>query len=350
MEIAILRHERADSIKKWQLACEKKGLKYDIINLSRSNWLEKVMEKPYDFFLLRPPGNVEHYKNLYDERTYIIARVLKLKVFPSYEECYIYENKRLLSYFLKAMNIPHPQTNVFYNKEEALKFIEASTYPIVGKTAIGASGSGVKIIKNLSQAKIYINKAFSSKGLKRRFGPNRVIGSPKKWTEKTLINPQYFLKKLKGYLFTHKYGQKDFVIFQEYIHHDFEWRAVKIGDSYFAHKKIKSGEMASGSKGIEYVNPPKSILDFIRKISAENNFNSMAFDIFEDKERGFLVNELQTTFGHVQDYILEVDGVPGRYVYQGNNWIFEPGDFNSNESYDLRLEAAIELFKKNELL
>ena len=46
----------------------------------------------------------------------------------------------------------------------------------------------------------------------------------------------------------------------------------------------------------------------------------------------------------MQDHILEVDGKPGRYLYQEGRWVFEEGMFNSNECYDLRLEVALKLY------
>ena len=61
--------------------------------------------------------------------------------------------------------------------------------------------------------------------------------------------------------------QKGFIILQKYIPHDFEWRVVKIGDSYFGHQKIKQGDKASGTKGIDYTAPPLQLLDFARDIS-----------------------------------------------------------------------------------
>ena len=36
-----------------------------------------------------------------------------------------------------------------------------------------------------------------------------------------------------------------------------------------------------------------------------------------------------------------------RYIFKENNWVFEKGDFNMNESYDLRLSSAIEFYKLN---
>lgn len=344
MNIGILYNEDPESAKKWQMACEKANLSFKMINLTSSDWLENILKEHFDFFLLRPPCSLMHYKNLYDERLYIISKILKFNTYPSYEESYIYENKKLLNYYLKANKIPHPQTWVFYSKVEALIFIDKTKYPIVAKTSIGASGSGVEIIKNKKQALKYIKQAFSKKGIKRRFGPNRVTGTPKKWLNKALQSPSYLTKKINEYLTIYKHGERDFLIFQEYIAHDFEWRAVRIGNSYFAHKKIKFGDKASGSKGIEYVNPPISILDFTKELCEKHNFNFMAIDLFEDGKGGFLVNELQTIFGHVQKYILEVNGKQGRYQYINNQWVFEEGNFNTNESYDLRLKVAIDLF------
>jgi glutathione synthase/RimK-type ligase-like ATP-grasp enzyme len=346
LKVSILRNEDPSSGKKWELACEKKGIDYDVIDLTASNWLEKILASQSDFFLLRPAGRLEHYKILYDERLYILCETLGLKTFPFYNECRIYENKRLLSYYLKARNIPHPQTRVFYSKEEANEFIDDSTMPVVAKTSIGASGSGVQIIKDKDQAKKYIKTAFSAKGVKRRFGPNRVIGSPGKWATKAIKSPTYFLKKLKEYVSIYSHGERDFVIFQEFVPHDFEWRAVKIGESFFAHKKIKYQDKASGSKGIDYVMPPLDLLDFVKDLCEKSEFSCMAVDLFEDGSGGYVVNELQTIFGHVQDHIMEVDGKPGRYIHQNKQWIFEPGDFNTNESYDLRLETAIALYEK----
>lgn len=345
MKIAILRNEDVDSSFKWQIACEKINLPYEVIDLTSAGWLMSIKQYPYDFFLLKPPGRLSHYKLMYDERLYFITKILKLQTFPSFEECFIYENKKVLSYFLESNQIPHPETSVFYNKSEARLFCESQAYPFVAKTSIGASGSGVTVIKNKKQAVNYINKAFSSQGIKRRFGPNRVTGSPKMWFLKALSNPGYLLKKMQEYFSIHKHGERDFVIFQKYIPHEYEWRMVKIGESYFGHQKIKQGEKASGTKGIKYVTPPQNLLDFTRNLCERCNFHFMAIDLFEDRTGGYLVNELQTIFGHVQDHILEVDGKRGRYLYTCNDWIFEEGDFCTNESYDLRLDHALTQFR-----
>jgi glutathione synthase/RimK-type ligase-like ATP-grasp enzyme len=346
MKVTILRNEDPASSKKWETSCVNARIDYSIIDLTSHNWYTEVLNNTSDIFLLKPPGETFKFKHLYDERVYVISEVMKRFVYPSFKEVFIYENKRLLSDFLKGGEISMPETHVFYNKDEALKFAESATIPIVGKTGIGASGTGVRIIKSKSELKAYIRTAFG-KGIKRRLGPNRNTGSIKSWSKKAYASPSFLLKKIKKYLEIYKDTQKGFVILQEYTHHEFEWRIIKIGESWFGHQKTKNGEMASGTKGIDYIPPPFELLAFCKHICDNHNFDAMAIDIFEHPTKGYVVNELQTIFGHVQDFIMKVNDKIGRYIFKNNTWIFEEGDFNTNESYDLRLEAAIALYEQN---
>lgn len=346
MKIGILRNEDPASSKKWELSCQKIGIEFRVIDLTAADWHDQIIAYKPDFFVLKPPGETFKYKHLYDERLYAINQVMGYQTFPSFKEVFIYENKRMLANFLKAAQIPMPETHIFYDKSEALAFSKSTIFPIVGKTGIGASGTGVKIMRTKKELERYIHTAFG-KGIRRRLGPNKNTGNISSWSKKAYANPRFFWRKIKKYLEIYKDAQKGFVILQEYVPHDFEWRIVKIGESWFGHQKVKIGDKASGSKGINYIAPPFELLDFCKNICDLQGFNSMAIDIFEHPEKGYVVNELQTIFGHVQDYILEVNGKIGRFRHLNNEWVFEVGDFNTNESYDLRLETAIELYKES---
>lgn len=344
LKTAILRDSNPEMSHKWELACQKEGVEYIVVDMMRHDWLERIGQFKPNFCVSRPPGTIQQDKQVFDQKLYFIEKHLGLQVFPGYGETVIYENKATLAYFLQVNGIPHPNTFVSYSKEESLEFAQMANYPMVAKTLIGAAGSGVKILKNLEQAQSYIEQAFTT-GIKRRFGPNRKTGTPAKWLAKAIKSPSYLFKKLKEYKKRDGDVQKGVVLFQEYIEHPYEWRCVKIGESYFAYKKLKIGDKASGSKEFEYGAPPLELLDFTRELCQKNNFNFMAVDLFYVKGEIY-VNELQTIFGHKNPYICKVDGTIGRYLYQNNQWIFEEGDFNTNESYDLRLKTAIELYNK----
>ena len=343
MKIAILRDHDPEMSRKWELACEKKQIEYKTIDLLRNDWFNMLREFHPDFCVSRPPGDIQLNKKIFDEKIYFLENFSDYKIFPGFLATYIYENKSALSWFLEANNIPHPGTFVSADKNEALNYIETAKLPIVAKTLIGAAGSGVKIFHDKSHARDYVEKAFKT-GIKRRYGPNRKTGSPKSWLKKALASPDYFLKKLRQYKERSQDIQKNMVLFQKYIPHDYEWRIVKIGKSYFAYKKLKIGEMTSGSKQFKYGAPPLKLLDFTKELCEKFNFSFMTVDIFYSDGQIY-VNEMQTIFGHKNPFICKVDNKTGRYIYENEIWKFEEGDFNTNESYDLRLETALELFK-----
>jgi len=330
----------------WVKACEahKDKCTYSIVDLTSSGWLEIIKSTNCDYLLAKPGGLTSAFKQFYDERVLILTKILGLPIFPSLDEILIYENKRFFSYWLKANELPSPQTDVFYHKNEALKFIEKAKIPIVTKINIGASGSGVKILKSTEETKQYIKDVFS-KGVVSKSGPRLDKGKILNRVWRKITHPDELKNRLTAYKSVASDIQKNFIIFQEYIPHKFEWRVVRIGDSFFAHKKVVRGEMASGLLLKEYDDPPKGLLTFVRNITDRFGFYSQAVDIFESP-RGYLINEMQCIFGQSDSYQMLVNDKPGRYLFMNNQWIFEEGMFNTNKSYDLRIKYLLSKLTK----
>jgi glutathione synthase/RimK-type ligase-like ATP-grasp enzyme len=345
--VDILANENPSDHESWIKACSKKPsiIEFGVIQLTKNTWYEEVIEAKSDCFLTKPPPYTAAFKQLYDERIWIIDKILRRFIYPSLEEILIYENKRLLSYWLKANQVPHPETHIFYFAEEACQFIDNSEFPLMAKVNIGASGSGVMILNNKTDARQYIKRVFFGKGAKIRWGPNLRTGAILKRGMRYVRHPKEISEKMNIYTHRLRDQQKDFVIFQEFIPHEYEWRCVRIGNSFFAHKKIVKGKKASGSLIKDYKNPPLSLLDYVETITDKRNFYSQAVDIFETKKRGYLVNEMQCFFGQSDPYQMLVDGKPGRYIKKKGTWVFEEGMFNANQSYDLRLDHVIELLE-----
>jgi glutathione synthase/RimK-type ligase-like ATP-grasp enzyme len=348
-KVIILRNELEDDHLLWIRACDeyKDQLEYRVVVIKKNSRLEDIQSKTFDILLAKPGGLTAPFKQLYDERIFILNKILGYPVFPSADEIFIYENKRFLSFWLKANKIPHPRTDVFYDQQDALEYLINLDFPIVGKVNIGASGSGVSILRTREVALEYINRTFSHKGAPRRTGPNMSNGGLFKRGLHYLASPGDISKKLNLYKTIISHPQTNFVIFQEYIPHDFEWRVVRIGNSFFAHKKLKIREKASGSLIKEYENPPLELFDFVKEITDKHKYYSQAIDIFEST-RGFLVNEMQCIFGQSDSYQMLVNGVEGRYQYSDGKWLFEEGKFNSNECYNLRVEYIIKKLQYNE--
>ena len=157
------------------------------------------------------------------------------------------------------------------------------------------------------------------------------------------------MERLQHYKTESSEVQREYVIFQEFIPHNYEWRCVRIGDSFFAHKKMVKGEKASGSLIKGYENPPFKLLDFVKEVTDKRHFRSQSVDIFETADGRYLVNEMQCTFGQSDPYQMLVDGVPGRYRLIDEKWTFEAGDFNKYKSFLLRLEYFVEVLTSNQL-
>lgn len=346
VKVVILRNELKDDHNLWIKACEeyRDKLEYIVVDLICNNWLKEIRKTPCDILLAKPGGLTAPFKQLYDERVYILGNVLCYKIYPSPLEIFIYENKRFFSYWLNANNIPHPATYIYYEQSEALEHLNNTLYPFVAKVNIGASGSGVKIIKNKNEAQKYINHTFSGKGSPQRTGPNLEKGGILQRGLHYVFHPLDITKKLDIYQTRSSNLQRGFVIFQDYIPNDYEWRVVRIGDSFFAHKKLKVGDKASGLLIKQYDNPPLEILDFVKEITDKHKFYSQAVDIFEF-EGGYLINEMQCIFGQSDPYQMLVDGVPGRYRYLNNKWEFEEGDFTTNQCYNLRVQHILSSFR-----
>lgn len=344
IKLALLANENEDDHINWCNALEEyKNIEYQIINLSNYDWFEKIKSQRFDYLLAKPPGQTSYFKQLYDERIYLIDNVLNLPIYPTPSEIYIYENKRFFYSWLKANGLPHPKTYIFYSKKESLDFIEEYEMPLVAKYNIGASGSGVKVLKSLNDKIKYINDSFSSGGAPKRWGPNLEKRNIIKRGFYYINNPDQVMKKLTIYNSRRNDVQRGFVILQEYIEHDYEWRIVVIGDSFFAHKKLKINEKASGSLLKNYDNPPPYLFDFASNIMGKYNFTSQAIDVFERVNGELLINEMQCIFGQSDPHQMLIDGKPGRYRNINGTWNYEEGDFNKNESYNLRIEHILKL-------
>lgn len=345
-KIVILKNEDPFDHQPWVDACEQyKGeLEYRVIDLTLNSWIESIKSFDPSVCLLKPAGKTSIFRTLYQERVEVIVNDLGYKVYPFLDEIRIYESKRFFAYWAKANVVNHPKTDVFYNKNEAKAFINSTTYPIVGKMNIGASGNGVEILKNSENASLYIERAFGE-GLASKTGPKLKKGKLIKRAWRKLTHPKELRNRLKTYSEIAADRQKGFVIFQEFILHNFEWRAVRIGDSFFAHKKLKVGEMASGALVKGYDNPPLELFDYVKKLTDEFNFRSVAVDIFESDSGEYFVNEIQCIFGQSDSYQMLVDDKPGRYVFKDEKWVFEAGDFNQNQSFNLRLDYILSQVK-----
>ncbi|HCM59959.1 MAG TPA: hypothetical protein DIS74_06235 [Bacteroidales bacterium] len=341
-ELVILANEIKSDHEPWIRACEKRAaeVSYRVADLTSAGWFEEVTAQPAEFLLVKPGGLSSRFKKLYDERLTILAGRMNYPCFPSLDEVLIHENKIFQSYWLKAEGLPHPTTYVFYHENEAAGFARTAKLPVVAKLNIGSSGKGVTILKTREELTRYIRDIFSG-GKRSRGGPNLERGQWLQRAARVFSDRDLLRERLYKYRSIQEDIQTGFILFQEYVPHDYEWRAVRIGDSFFAHKKLKIKDKASGSLIKEYLAPPEGLLDFLKEVTDRFGFRSMSVDLFEDGKGSYLINEMQCIFGQSDPYQTAIEGKAGRFVNRSGMWVFEAGDFASNQCFDLRLDHVI---------
>ncbi len=324
-------------IEEAERACSRFGVDYEVIDILSHDWQYQLEQGCFDGVLVRPAYKTQEVKNLCDERIYHVEKHLGIPVYPSFDEIYIYENKRNMASWLASSGFQHPKTHVFSNKEAARAYVETAKFPIVRKSNVGSAGLGVDVISDKKTAARAIQKAF------RKYSEDRYLKNTVPERLKRILtrhNHSYFMD-----------GQRGYVLFQEYLDVELEWRIIKIGNSYFGHQKLVGDNgLASGSDLVGWVEPPVELLQLVREICEVGQFNSMAVDILQTKTKQFYVNELQTIFGSYVLYQMKVNDVPGRYTYDGETYNFEEGSFNTNGCWDLRVEHFIEILKRNEVV
>lgn len=294
-------------------ACKELGISYRVLDISGTDWIEVVKAAKCDAYLVWPSSYLTVWKEMFDDRLKIMENELGMLIYPSYKEIWLYENKRRCRDWLEVNQIPHPKTWIFYDEDEATDFLKAADLPLVYKTNIGSSASGVWILRKKSEAKKLVQKAFR-RGIvaKGRDPRDRQWGT---------------------------------VYFQEYFPGVKEYRMIRINDSYFGYKKERIGDFHSGSHAFSFFDPSKVLLDYTYKVTEKGNFTSMDVDIFETQDGRLLVNELQTVFGiiTIPPVMLMVDGKIGRYYRDplNENWHFEEGDYSRNACANLRVEYLV---------
>jgi hypothetical protein len=289
-------------------ACHDLKINYIVVDIRKSNWIQELVSSECKVFLVWPTIYKPIHKQFWDERLSTMVLQMGLKVFPSIDLLKLYESKRMSRDWLMINDYPHPATEIFFDKKDALNFAKETNYPIVLKTDQGASSSGVYIIKTKSAAQRWIKIAFG-RGIKL---------------------------KNKGQLDVHR----GYVIFQEYLPNCKEWRLIRVGESFFCRLKLKKGDFHSGSGDIVWAKPPRNLLDLTKDISQKFQTPNVNIDYFETEQGDFLINEIHALWG---GKVIKDEELEGRYVQnpKESNWSFEKGDFFGRRCAELRLHWLV---------
>lgn len=290
--------------KRWIAYCEKNQIPYKVVNCYSNDIISELNDCD---------GLLWHFSQGI-AKDYLVANnlissleVAGKKTFPNLNSCWHFDDKVAQKYLLEAINAPLIKSWVFYDREEALKWIEICTFPKVFKLKGGAGSANVKLVKNTKQAKHLVLKSFG-KGFRQFNRFELFFYELKKWkTQKSTIKNVFlsFLKIFKNSDYEKVRGkEKGYAYFQEFLpYNDSDIRIVVIGKRAFGIKRMvrKNDFRASGSGNIIYdkkqidVNCVKIAFETTKKLKA----NCLAFDFLFDTNGKPLIAEI--SFGFVQE-------------------------------------------------
>ncbi|HAT4141227.1 TPA: hypothetical protein I9Z86_001162 [Clostridium perfringens] len=297
-KIAIVKDiDSAPYYTKYERLLKNNNIKYEFFNIHDSNWINEA--KKYDCIIWRPlsvPWELEEAR----EKIYILEKYMNKVVYPSYDEIIFYENKTYQYDLLKLKGYPVINTFISYDYDECMTYIEGCSFPLVSKIKAGSGAEGVEIVKSKSKAKDIINKTFS-------------IGADTYWP---------FIR------------QKNYIYFQNFIdNYGFDLRIVIVDrENIFGYFRntVKNEFRASGYGVVEKKELPKEAVEIALKIKEDLGFSVLAVDFLQSREDNkYYIIECSNFIRIDTDSQLEIDGKPGRYIYDSinNKLVFKEGRY-----------------------
>lgn len=286
---------------RWIDYCKKNDIDYKIVDCYKNDIISQLT----DCDALMWHFNHGDYRDaLFAKQLLNTVELCGKRVFPDYKTNWHFDDKVGQKYLFEQIGAPLVPSYVFYSKDEALSWAKETNYPKVFKLRGGAGSANVKLVRNISQAKSLIKKAF-----KRGYSQFDRLSYFKDRYNKFLYGKDTFLGVIKGFgrlFITTKYArfksrEKGYVYFQDFIADNmFDIRVIVIGEKAFAIKRMVRNKdfRASGSGSILYekenFNSQTILLSFT--LSEKLQTQCAAFDFVYDKDNNPLVVEVSYGF------------------------------------------------------
>ncbi len=304
------------------------GLPYCLVDPNSDSFLEDLADCTHLWFR-HSQGDTDLM--LYDSVYHIAVKIFNLKCSPGYDTFWPYENKVREYYLLKSKGFPVVETNVFWNFEPAVRFLDSCKFPVVAKLYKGASSSNVVKVSSKKEG-VRILKMVYSKGVK--FG--KLPGGSNLSSVKKLGISKYAHLRVRDLLIwvgainrSNPYEewqiQKDALLFQKFLPgNEYDTRVTIIGGRAFAFRRfVRENDFRASGSGLLDFNPVQIDLRCIRialEVSREMNFETMAYDFIYDQNREPMICEISYCF--VDKALVQCPGYWDANLdwHEGRNW------------------------------
>lgn len=326
MKIAI--HHRPGSFSdRWIAYCEKQGIPYKLVHAFDSDIVEQLSD--CDAFMW-------HHHHAVSKDVVAAKKILfalehaGIKVFPDFKTGWHFDDKVAQKYLLEAIGAPLVPSYVFYNKHEALEWINNTKFPKVFKLKGGAGSTNVRLVNNKREAKKIVSRAFG-KGVSHNNLISIMKESFRKYRRRDLNYKGLFsalLTAFKAKLF-YRFDARDigYVYFQDFMpNNKFDVRVLVSGGLKAAGFKryVRKGDFrASGSGEIDYFDIDEHIVKISFSVSRKLGLESVAFDFVYNEAGEPMIVEM--SYGYALDLIEKAPG------YWDSELVWHDGQFQPQD-------------------
>lgn len=234
----------------WEKFCKDNDIPYKMVDCYSNN----IVQQLEDCTVLFWHHNQGNPKDVLIAKQILFAlEHTGMRVFPDFRTAWHFDDKIAQKYLLERIGVPMVASYVFFDKKEALEWLEQTTFPKVFKLRGGAGSANVKLVKTKSQAVKMVKKAFG-----RGFSNYDAVSNLKERVRKFRVGKTTFFDVMKGVIrlvYPPQYAlilgrQRGHVYFQDFIpNNDSDTRIIVIGERAFALKRFvrENDFRASGS-------------------------------------------------------------------------------------------------------
>ena len=319
-----IHHNPVGFEQKWVNYCKKNKIPFKVVSCYDNDIIDQLEDCDalmWHFHQSNPKDALIAKKVIYALQT------AGKKVFPDFNTCWHFDDKLGQKYLLESIDAPLASSYVFFEKQDALKWISETEFPKVFKLRSGAGSAHVKLVTTKAQAQKLVNKAFG-----RGFSQYEKLGNLQERWYKYRHGKTNLWGLLKGVLrlgktteFARIAGpERGYIYFQDFIPgNQYDIRVTYVcGRCFAVRRKVRNNDFrASGSGNIDYDldQIPSNVIATAFDIANKLKLQTAAFDFLVDNNAPVLI-ELSYCFGH--------DGIPLKMGYWDSDLIFHKEEFN----------------------
>lgn len=311
----------------WARLARQRGLEVMILDAHGAGFLDEV--RACDAFLW-------HMNHLDDRDVRFGPAMMQaleetdIPIFPNAATARTFDDKLAQVRLFAAAGVSAPRSWCFLNADEAHRFVDSATWPLVFKLRGGAGSGNVRKVGSAREAHALIRRMFG-RGMRASAVGLTAAGSIGKMAPRSRRSGREWIAGASRVLRRTLWPQRErnYALFQEFIPGcDHDIRVTVIGARAFVfRRRVRPNDFrASGSGLIDFLQPEEIPMDMVTEafaLSRRWGFQSMGYDFVRHPDGGIRLIEMCYVFVSAP-----VEGCPG-YTDAEGGWI--PGHYCPEE-------------------